>query len=104
MDQLKPYDPAELIPQKGDAAMARAALEEGRRVLALTEFTHDTLDAALRASAQSLKIKAEADVIKEIEISDHDWKVLLPDPKFLRLIEETNKSYQEKITQIMNLK
>ena len=29
VDELKPYDPAELIPQKGDAAMARLVLEHG---------------------------------------------------------------------------
>ena len=58
VDQLAPYDSAELIPQKGDAAMARTALEEARRVLADADFTHDALDAALRASAQNLKIKA----------------------------------------------
>ena len=56
--ELPPYDPAELIPQKGDAAMARAALERAREVLAVTGFTHDALDAALRGAAQSLKIKA----------------------------------------------
>ncbi len=31
LDDLPPYDPAGLIPQKGDAAMARAALDRGRR-------------------------------------------------------------------------
>ena len=31
VEELPPYDPAELIPQKGDAAMARAALAEGAR-------------------------------------------------------------------------
>ncbi len=34
VDQLPPYDPAELIPQKGDAAMARKVLEKARDVLA----------------------------------------------------------------------
>jgi glutamyl-tRNA synthetase len=57
-EDLPPYDPSELIPQKGDAAMAKAALEEASRVLPGTEFAHDALDAALRASAQNLKIKA----------------------------------------------
>ena len=34
VDELPPYDPAELIPQKGDAAMAAAALREAREILA----------------------------------------------------------------------
>jgi glutamyl-tRNA synthetase len=58
VDKLAPYDPAELIPQKGDAAMAKAALEEGGKVLSNVEFSHDALDAALRAAAERLKIKA----------------------------------------------
>jgi glutamyl-tRNA synthetase len=58
VDQLPPYDPAELIPQKGDAAMALKALKKAREVLAATEFKHDALDAALRAAAQELGLKA----------------------------------------------
>ncbi len=58
VDQLPPYDPAELIPQKGDMALARRVLEKGREVLAKTEFKHDPLDQALRAAAQELGIKA----------------------------------------------
>jgi glutamyl-tRNA synthetase len=58
VEELAPYDPAELIPQKGDAAMARAALEKARQSLAATEFTHDTLEAALRRASEELKIKA----------------------------------------------
>jgi len=58
VDQLPPYDPAELIPQKGDAAMAAKALARAREVLAQTEFTHDGLDHALRAAAQELGLKA----------------------------------------------
>jgi glutamyl-tRNA synthetase len=57
VDKLPPYDPAELIPQKGDLAMARLALEKSREVLATAEFNHDALDAALRAASQELKIK-----------------------------------------------
>ena len=56
-EELPPYDPAELIPQKGDAATAVAVLEKARAVLAEAEFTHDALDAALRAGAASLKVK-----------------------------------------------
>ena len=58
LDELPPYDPAELIPQKGDAAMARKVLTRAREVLAQTEFTHDALDHALRATAQELGLKA----------------------------------------------
>jgi glutamyl-tRNA synthetase len=56
--RLAPYDPAELIPQKGDAAMALAALRKARDVLSGVEFEHDALDATLRAAAQELKVKA----------------------------------------------
>ena len=58
VDQLPPYDPAELIPQKGDAAMAKRVLDKARAVLAVTEFKHDPLDQALRAAAQELGTKA----------------------------------------------
>jgi glutamyl-tRNA synthetase len=57
VDELPPYDPAELIPQKGDRAMTVAALESARGILSTAEFNHDALDAALREGAQSLKIK-----------------------------------------------
>ena len=55
--QLPPYDAAELIPQKGDAAMALRALQSGFQVLSATEFTHDALEAALRSAAAGLGIK-----------------------------------------------
>ncbi len=58
VEQLPPYNPAELIPQKGDAAMARRVLEKARAVLANVEFRHDPLDQALRAAAQELGVKA----------------------------------------------
>ncbi len=57
VDDLPPYDPAELIPQKGDAAMAMTVLEQARPILANSDFNHDALDGALRAAAQNLKIK-----------------------------------------------
>src|SRR5208282_1661544 len=57
-NELPPYDPAELIPQKGDAAMALKVLIRAREVLAQTEFTHDALDQALRAAAQEMGVKA----------------------------------------------
>jgi glutamyl-tRNA synthetase len=57
VERLPPYDTAELIPQKGDLAMARLALEKSREILAVADFNHDALDAALRAASQELKIK-----------------------------------------------
>jgi glutamyl-tRNA synthetase len=54
---LAPYDAAELIPKKGDAAMARTALEKALAVLPTAEFTHDGLEAALRAAAVEVGIK-----------------------------------------------
>jgi glutamyl-tRNA synthetase len=57
LDELAPYDSAELIPQKGDARMALAALEKAREILKTAEFTHDGLDAALRAGAAEIQIK-----------------------------------------------
>jgi glutamyl-tRNA synthetase len=58
VDQLPPYDPAELIPQKGDAAMAQKVLARAGEVLGNVEFKHDPLDQALRAAAQELGVKA----------------------------------------------
>jgi glutamyl-tRNA synthetase len=55
---LAPYDPDELIPKKGDAQMALRVLEKAGETLATAEFTHDGLEAALRAAADSLGIKA----------------------------------------------
>jgi glutamyl-tRNA synthetase len=57
LPQLRPYDPAELIPQKGDRALARAVLEKGREILAACGFDHASLEAALRAGAQEMKLK-----------------------------------------------
>ncbi len=58
LPQLAPYDPAELIPQKGDAALARRVLQCAGEVLATTSFDHDSLDHALRAAASQLGLKA----------------------------------------------
>jgi glutamyl-tRNA synthetase len=58
VDELAPYDPAELIPQKGDAALARRVLAHAREVLATVPFDHDSLDQALREAAASLGLKA----------------------------------------------
>jgi len=56
--QLPPYDTAELIPQKGDAAMAVRALQMSAAALAACEFRHDPMEQALRAAAVELGIKA----------------------------------------------
>ena len=57
VNQLPPYDAAELIPQKGDAAMAKRVLEKASVLLPSVEFKHDPLDQALRAAAQELGVK-----------------------------------------------
>jgi len=58
MDQLPPYDPAELIPPKGDAGLARRVLTRALELLPTVDFDHNSLDKALRAAAQSLGLKA----------------------------------------------
>jgi glutamyl-tRNA synthetase len=58
VEQLPDYDAAELIPQKGDPAMAQKVLKKAREVLAGIEFKHDALDQALRAAAQELGVQA----------------------------------------------
>jgi glutamyl-tRNA synthetase len=58
VDQLPNYDPAELIPQKGDGAMAAKVLQKAQGLLPGVEFKHDPLDQALRAASQELGIKA----------------------------------------------
>ncbi len=57
VDEMAPYDPADLIPQKGDAALARRILEHTRELLAATAFDHVALEQALREAAVSLGIK-----------------------------------------------
>jgi glutamyl-tRNA synthetase len=58
LDKLPPYDPAELIPQKGDAALARRVLQTALEVLSATAFEHDSLDKVLRTAADQLGLKA----------------------------------------------
>ncbi len=58
VDKLAPYDPAELIPQKGDRDLALKVLQTAQQTLGKTEFNHDALDAALRGAADTLHIKA----------------------------------------------
>ena len=57
-ETLAPYESAELVPKKGDAAMALRVLEKARDVLGAAEFSHDGLEAALRAAAADLGVKA----------------------------------------------
>jgi glutamyl-tRNA synthetase len=58
VDQLAPYDAAELIPKKGDAALAAKVLQRAGEVLETAEFTHDGLETTLRGAAENLGIKA----------------------------------------------
>jgi glutamyl-tRNA synthetase len=58
VDQLAPYDPVELIPQKGDAALAKRVLQIALEILPNVTFEHDPLDQALRQAAASLGVKA----------------------------------------------
>ncbi|PWU08925.1 MAG: glutamate--tRNA ligase [Terriglobia bacterium] len=57
VEDLPPYDPAELIPQKGDRPLAAAVLEKGRQVLEAVPFDHQSLEGGLRKAADELKIK-----------------------------------------------
>jgi glutamyl-tRNA synthetase len=56
--KLAQYDPAELIPQKGDAALARRVLEHAREVLGNVSFDSASLEETLRAAALQLGLKA----------------------------------------------
>ena len=58
VDELPPYDAEELVPQKGDRAIALAVLRAAREILAEAMFSHAGLEAALRGGAERLKIKA----------------------------------------------
>jgi glutamyl-tRNA synthetase len=58
VNELAPYDTAELIPKKGDAALALRVLQRAAEVLAGAEFSHDALESALRAAAEGLGIKS----------------------------------------------
>jgi len=63
VDELAPYDPAELISPRngestGDAALAQRVLQKAQEVLAVVTFDHDSLDKALREAAASLGLKA----------------------------------------------
>ena len=57
VDELPPYDLADLIPQKGDAQLALTILGRARQVLVMADFHHEPLDAALRAEAEAMGLK-----------------------------------------------
>src|SRR5208282_4435802 len=58
LKELAKYDPTELIPQKGDAALALRVLQHVREVIATSAFDHASLEQALRETAASLGLKA----------------------------------------------
>jgi glutamyl-tRNA synthetase len=58
LPELAPYDPADMIPKKGDFAMVKAALTKALEVLPTATFEHDALEATLRAAAESIGLKA----------------------------------------------
>jgi glutamyl-tRNA synthetase len=57
LDELAPYEAADLIPQKGDAALARRILEKATEVLATSAFDHVSLEETLRGAAAALGVK-----------------------------------------------
>ncbi len=57
LDKPVRYVVSEFVPQKGDKKLAHRALETARGTLSSTPFTHDAIEAALRADAEELHIK-----------------------------------------------
>lgn len=57
VDELPPYDRAELAPDKGDASLALAVLQHACKVLSEIPFEHDSLEGTLRAAAKEMGIK-----------------------------------------------
>ena len=55
---LHDYEASLLVPKKGDLALALRVLEKAKEALVSAVFTHDGLESALRAAAESLGIKA----------------------------------------------
>lgn len=58
VDELAPYDAADLIPQKGDAALVLRILGQTRKVLEQVEFASTAMEQALREAATELGVKA----------------------------------------------
>ncbi|MBX9603541.1 MAG: glutamate--tRNA ligase [Bryobacteraceae bacterium] len=103
LDKLPPYDPAELIPQKGDALLARSVLERAHQVLETAEFNHDGLEAALRRASEELKIKT-GQMFQPVRVAACGRKVAPPlfetlavlgRDTCLRRIEEAIRKLQE---------
>jgi len=57
-EELPDYPAADLIPKKGDAALARRVLEHAAQVLGACDFTRASLETTLRAAAEDLSLKA----------------------------------------------
>ncbi len=57
VDELPPYDHADLIPPKGDAALALRILRHAQDALATIPFDQQSIEQALREAAVSLGIK-----------------------------------------------
>ena len=57
LEELPPYNTADLIPPKGDASLALAVLKRARQVLATVDFPRESLEAALRPEAEALGVK-----------------------------------------------
>lgn len=57
LDQLAPYSSSELIPQKGDKAMALTALRHARPLLEAADFEPEALEAVLRDGATQAGLK-----------------------------------------------
>jgi glutamyl-tRNA synthetase len=57
LDELAPLDPAELIPPKGDAALALRILNHAQEVLAEAPFDPQSLEQSLRQAAATLAVK-----------------------------------------------
>jgi glutamyl-tRNA synthetase len=58
MDELPPYDLELLVPRKMTLAEIPPILQTAGEILTQTDFTHDTLEAALRKGAEDLGLKA----------------------------------------------
>jgi len=56
--ELASYDPTELIPNKGDAALAVRVLQHALEILPNVAFDHDSIEQELRAAASHLGLKA----------------------------------------------
>jgi len=97
-EELPPYDVAELIPQKGDLAMAGTALRKAHQILQSAEFSHDVLEAALKAGATELKVKA-GQMFQPIRVAVCGRKVA--PPLFETLVVLGRKTALHRITQAL---